>query len=122
MDSGTHDNYGNGPRLNRNGASHAEYLPYRILDADNHFTEPPTLYQDFIDPSKRHLAITYVRGPAAQPVQLFAGKPSKFTVEDFSEGISEMQLQGGLDTRVDEKSFRLPRRLLSKLNPPSRAE
>lgn len=92
-------------------------LPYRILDADNHFTEPPTLYQDFIDPSRRDLAITYVKGDDTRPVQLFAGRPSKFTVEGFSEGISEMQMQQGLDTSVDDKGFRLPDRLLSKLNP-----
>ena len=48
-------------------------LPYKILDADNHFTQPPTLYQDYIDPSKRDLAITHVTDDKGQLVQLFAG-------------------------------------------------
>jgi len=92
-------------------------LSYKILDADNHFTEPQSLYQDFIDPTKRHLAITYVKADDGRPVQLFAGKPSKFTVEGFSEGIAEMQSQQGLDTKVDEVGFHLPGRLLNRLNP-----
>ena len=95
----------------------ASELPYKILDADNHFTEPPNLYQDFIDPSKRDLAITFVKTESGQEVQLFAGKPSKFTVEGFSEGIAEMQRQDGLDTSVDDEGFHLPGRLLSRLNP-----
>ncbi len=92
-------------------------LPYKILDADNHFTEPPSLYQEFIDPSKRDLAITFVKTDAGGELQLFAGKPSKFTVEGFTEGITEMQQQSGLDTTVDDDGFHLPGRLLSRLNP-----
>src|SRR5262245_38035913 len=92
-------------------------LPYQILDADNHFVEPPTLYQDHIDPSKRALAITYAKDDHGRPVHRFAGKPSKFTVEGFGEGITEMQKEQGLDVAVEDESFRLPGRLLSRLNP-----
>ena len=35
-------------------------LPYAINDADNHFNEPPDLYERYIDPSQRDLAIRYV--------------------------------------------------------------
>ncbi|MGE0879849.1 MAG: amidohydrolase family protein [Acidimicrobiia bacterium] len=93
-------------------------LPYQILDSDNHFTEPPTLYQDYIDPKQRHLAITFVGHDATgRDVQLFAGKPSRFTVEGFTEGITEVQKSQGLDTTVEGENFRLPGRLLNRLNP-----
>jgi predicted TIM-barrel fold metal-dependent hydrolase len=53
-------------------------LPYRINDADNHFNEPPDCFERYIDPSKRNLAIRAVQTPDGKPMQLFAGKPSKF--------------------------------------------
>jgi hypothetical protein len=56
-------------------------LGYQINDAaDNHFTEPLDCFERFIDPSKADLAIRYVEGPDGRKVQLFAGRPSKFTV------------------------------------------
>ena len=52
-------------------------LPYAINDADNHFNEPFDVYERYIDPSKRDLAITYVDDGHGKRVQLFAGRPSK---------------------------------------------
>ena len=58
----------------------ADVLPYGINDADNHFNEPLDLYEKFIDPGQRDLAIRYVTDATGNRLQLFAGKPSKFTV------------------------------------------
>ena len=66
-------------------------LPYAILDADNHFNEPLDLYERYIDPSKRRLAIRYVTDPATgKRMQLFAGKPSKFTVSQVTYSAEEL--------------------------------
>ena len=54
-------------------------LDYKILDADNHFNEPLDCYERYIDPKHRDLAIRYVESPeGGAPLQLFAGRPSKF--------------------------------------------
>jgi hypothetical protein len=39
----------------------ATRLGYLINDADEHSTPPTTAYQQYVDPAKRHLAITEVR-------------------------------------------------------------
>ena len=53
-------------------------LGYQINDADNHFNEPPDCFERYIDPKHAELAIRSVTGPDGNPMQLFAGKPSKF--------------------------------------------
>ena len=53
-------------------------LPYMIMDADNHFTEPPNVFENYIDPSKKDLAVRFVQDSSGQRLQLFAGKPSKY--------------------------------------------
>lgn len=54
-------------------------LTYRINDADNHFNEPPDCFERYIDPGKVDLAIRHVVAPDGSKIQLFAGRPSKFT-------------------------------------------
>ena len=54
-------------------------LTYRINDADNHFNEPPDCFERYIDPGKVDLAIRHVVAPDGSEIQLFAGRPSKFT-------------------------------------------
>ena len=54
-------------------------LDYRINDADNHFNEPPDCFERYIDPSQAELAIRHVVAPDGSEIQLFAGRPSKFT-------------------------------------------
>jgi len=54
-------------------------LDFRINDADNHFNEPPDCFERYIDPDKVELAIRNVIAPDGSEMQLFAGKPSKFT-------------------------------------------
>src|SRR4051794_9588501 len=93
-------------------------LPYKIFDADNHFTEPPTLYQDYIDPSMKDMAITFVEDASGKQLQLFAGKPSKFTVDSFGENIIAKQVEsGGLEMNQEEVGLKIPGKLLNRLNP-----
>ena len=55
-------------------------LDYLILDADNHFNEPLDCYERYIDPKHKDLAIRHVEDPnGGAPIQLFAGRPSRFT-------------------------------------------
>ena len=60
-------------------------LPYLINDADNHFNEPPDCFERYVDPAKKDLAIRYVTTPDGRRMQLFAGKPSKFTSSKSSQ-------------------------------------
>ncbi len=104
-------------------------LGYLINDADNHFTEPPDCFERFIDPSKADLAIRYVKGTDGQMHQLFAGKPSKFTLSQvtFSQEELEKMLgdtsgvgagRAGGSRGADEAELdAMPGTLLNRLNP-----
>ncbi|SRR5579883_1937526 len=98
-----------------------EQLPYKILDADNHFLEPPDLYERFIDPKKKDLAIRYVKDPSTgRSLQLFAGKPSKFTVTQVTyskEELDKMLGQGGIRGEAEQEMTVMPGMLLNRLNP-----
>ena len=54
-------------------------LDFLINDADNHFNEPPDCFERYIDPAKAELAIRQVVAPDGSEIQLFAGRPSRFT-------------------------------------------
>ena len=99
----------------------AEPLPYKILDADNHFTEPPELYEKYIDPGKRDLAIQFVKDPSTgRRMQLFAGKPSKFTVTQVTfskEELEKMIGASGDSGAGDVGGTVMPGMLLNRLNP-----
>jgi predicted TIM-barrel fold metal-dependent hydrolase len=105
----------------------ADVLPYGINDADNHFNEPLDLYEKFIDPDKRDLAIRYVRDENGNRLQLFAGKPSKFTVTQVTYSNDELQKMLGTDPAVLRGNRTTPERenavggipglLLNRLNP-----
>ena len=71
----------------------ADELAYKILDADNHFNEPLSLYEQYIDPDKKDLAITVRKDDNGKDVHLYAGEPSKFTVQGFVDGITEKQAE-----------------------------
>ena len=102
-----------------------DVLPYRILDADNHFNEPPDCYERYIDPARRDLAVRWVVGPDGQRVQLFAGRPSKFHSDQvtFSKEVLEKMLgqlpadptMSSRDPNTDQRV--LPGMLLNRLNP-----
>src|SRR5262245_46034255 len=57
-------------------------LPYQINDADNHFNEQGDCFERYIDPKHKALAIREVNAPDGTKMQLFAGKSSKFHMEE----------------------------------------
>ena len=97
----------------------ADELGYKILDADNHFNEPLSLYEQYIDPDKKDLAITVRKDDRGKDVPLYAGEPSKFTVQGFVDGITEKQTELGTFAPPDpsEKANFMPGKLLNRLNP-----
>lgn len=68
-------------------------LPFLINDADNHFVEPADMYERYIDPRHRELAVRWVTGDDGRRVQLFAGRPSKlaFTRESAPRTAEELE-------------------------------
>jgi predicted TIM-barrel fold metal-dependent hydrolase len=98
-------------------------LPYKILDADNHFVEPPELYEKYIDPKDKELAIRYVKDPVTgKKMQLFAGQPSKFTVTQITFSKEELEKMLGTDPNQDpdvqeHAQATVPGMLLNRLNP-----
>jgi predicted TIM-barrel fold metal-dependent hydrolase len=106
-------------------------LPYLINDADNHFNEPPDCFERYISPSKKDLAIRYVRTPAGKRVQLFAGRPSRFFGSEGQITFSQTELKKmlgdtsnvgvgkeGASKAEASKEFQVvPGMLLNRLNP-----
>ena len=100
-------------------------LPYQILDADNHFIEPPELYEKYIDPRQKDLAIRFVKDPVTgKRMQLFGGKPSRFTVTQITFSREELQKMLGSDPNDElakapdsDGPQTVPGMLLNRLNP-----
>jgi predicted TIM-barrel fold metal-dependent hydrolase len=104
-------------------------LPYRINDADNHFNEPLDVYERYIDPGKRELAVRYVSDASGRNVHLFAGKPSKFDASQVTFSAEELgRMLGDLSdvgsgTNPDQAlrsptaMATIPGMLLNRLNP-----
>ena len=100
----------------------ANHLPYQIMDADNHFNEPQDCYERYIDPSQRDLAIRYVKDADGNPIQLFAGQPSKFSSSQITfsdDELSKMLGDAATDgeSSGDEPAQTVPGMLLNRLNP-----
>ena len=95
-------------------------LPYRILDADNHFNEPRNCFDGYIDPAKLDLAIRWAQDENGREVQLFAGKPSRFSVEQITYSRDELESMLGTLPNLDEDPATtgvVPGMLLNRLNP-----
>jgi predicted TIM-barrel fold metal-dependent hydrolase len=100
-------------------------LPYRLTDADEHSTPRFGAYMDYIDPSKKHLAITYGSvDERGRPQVLYAGRPARLRAKNFQVTFSDDQLQdvgvsGAGATSEEEMGARgiVPGSLLNKLNP-----
>ena len=72
-----------------------------LVDADAHYYEPPDCFEQYVDPSRRHLAITRDRGDAGDRV-LIGGRPTQGTAVHFLDdlaprpgGLKEMFRSGG---------------------------
>jgi predicted TIM-barrel fold metal-dependent hydrolase len=97
-------------------------LPYRILDADNHFNEPRDCFEGYIDPSKKDLAIRWVTDPGGHEIQLCAGRPSKFSTAQITFSRAELEAMLGdvpsssMDENTKTKGV-VPGMLLNRLNP-----
>ncbi len=109
-------------------ATEADTLPYKLTDADQHSTPRFGAYLDYIDPSKKHLAITYERRDDGKVEVLYAGKPAKLQAKNFQVTFSDDQLSDvgvkGAGSAADDEGERTPRgggvvpgSLLNKLNP-----
>jgi predicted TIM-barrel fold metal-dependent hydrolase len=98
-------------------------LPYLINDADNHFNEPPDVFERYIDPGKRDLAIRTVRDASGRRVRLFAGVPRVEAGEGtmaqitYSKEELERMLGSVPETGADEAPITIPGMLLNRLNP-----
>ena len=97
----------------------AATLPYGIMDADNHFVEPDDVYERYIEPAHRDLAVRMVRDAEGRRVKLYAGKPSKFDESSqitFSDAELE-QMLGFVPEPGQAADRPIPGMLLNKLNP-----
>jgi predicted TIM-barrel fold metal-dependent hydrolase len=95
-------------------------LPYAICDADNHFNEPPDVFERYIDPSKRDLAVRFVTAPDGGRIELFAGRPSKFGASEqvtFSGEELEKMLGSAAFADAESAGRVVPGSLLNRLNP-----
>jgi predicted TIM-barrel fold metal-dependent hydrolase len=103
-------------------------LAYKILDADNHFVEPPELYEKYIDPKKRDLAIRYLTDPnTGERMQMFADKAQKVEVSQVTFSPDELKKMLGSDpSELDDTGNKsnqavdqavIPGMFLNRLNP-----
>src|SRR6516162_1513912 len=83
-------------------------LGYWINDADNHFNEPPDCFERYIDPKDAELAIRSVAGPDGQPMQLFAGQPSKFHSHQVTFSADELERLLGDTTNIGTGRGQVP--------------
>ena len=92
-------------------------LEYQILDADNHFNEPLDCYERYIDPKYKDLAIRYVESPnGGKPLQLFAGRPSKFTGDQIIYSDEELKKMLGTNPTDDIEPTVAPGIFLNRMN------
>ena len=92
-------------------------LDYLILDADNHFNEPLDCYERYIDPKYTDLAIRYVEDPSGgTPMQLFAGRPSRFTNKQVIYSDEELEKMLGSNPTETLDTTAAPGILLNRMN------
>ena len=108
------------------GASNG--FPFMLTDADEHCTPRFGIYQEYIDPDKRHLAITMRPGPEGHPVISYGGRPARlqpkrYQVTFSDEQLADLGVHGAGSTDDDPAGAAgaagaaVPGSLLNKLNP-----
>jgi predicted TIM-barrel fold metal-dependent hydrolase len=99
--------------------------PFLLTDADEHSTPRFGVYEEYIDPAKRHLAITRVKGDDGRIEILYAGRPARLRPENqqvtFSDDkLADVGIKGrGSTSEEDLTSMAavVPGSLLNRLNP-----
>ena len=94
-------------------------LPFLINDADEHSEPPPDVYERYIDPDKRDMAIRVVSGEGFRAERLYNGRPARFRSQNLQVVASNTQLQefGVKDLGDESSGFVVPGSLLNRLNP-----
>jgi predicted TIM-barrel fold metal-dependent hydrolase len=97
-------------------------LGYLLMDADEHSTPRPGVFEDYIDPDKKDMAIRTVTGPDGRREELFNGRPRRFTYKNFQvvgsdELLAELGLKGAGSEGGATGTQVVPGSLLTKLNP-----
>jgi predicted TIM-barrel fold metal-dependent hydrolase len=101
------------------------HVGYGLMDADEHSTPPPDVYERYIDPDKKHMAIKWEERDGVR-VRTFNGRMPKFTYKNFqvvgsNEVLEEVGVtDAGRDEQDSDGSHRpmvIPGSLLTKLNP-----
>src|SRR3989442_10220642 len=106
-------------KIVRRSSMRTASLPFKILDADNHFNEPRNCFDGYIDSSKKDLAIRWVKDEHGRDIQLFAGKPSRFSVAQITFSANELESMLGELPSVEQgpENMFVPGSLLNRLNP-----
>jgi predicted TIM-barrel fold metal-dependent hydrolase len=97
-------------------------LGYLLMDADEHSTPRPGVFEDYIDPDKSDMAIRMVTRPDGRREELFNGRPRRFTYKNFQvvgsdELLAELGLKGAGSEGGATGTQVVPGSLLTKLNP-----
>ena len=99
-------------------------LSYLVNDADEHSTPPVSAYQQFVDPDKRHLAITDVIRSNGRHEMIWGGRPDPSPVRSLGHaqvtGSGEILAELGVDERgrdTEMTTAPIPGSLLNRLNP-----
>ena len=99
-------------------------LSYLVNDADEHSTPPVSAYQQFVDPDKRHLAITDVIRSNGRHEMIWGGRPDPSPVKSLGHaqvtGSGEILAELGVDERgrdTEMTTAPIPGSLLNRLNP-----
>jgi predicted TIM-barrel fold metal-dependent hydrolase len=99
-------------------------LSYLVNDADEHSTPPVSLYQHYVDPDKRHLAITDIIRANGRHEMIWGDKPDPSPVKSHGHaqvtGSGEILAELGVDERGrgnDMNTAPIPGSLLNRLNP-----
>ncbi len=94
-------------------------LDFLVNDADQHSEPPISAFADYIDPSKRDLAIRMGTDASGAPVTLYAGRAPRLQPKSKQVTFTDDQMTGvGVTANgIDDSGKRVPGSLLGKLNP-----
>jgi predicted TIM-barrel fold metal-dependent hydrolase len=99
-------------------------LSYLVNDADEHSTPPVAAYMQYVDPDKRHLAVTEISRDHGKHEMIWGDEPDPSPVRSLGHsqviGTNEILANLGVDDRGrgnEGAEAPIPGSLLNKLNP-----